>query len=423
MASQRRIHVIGAGLAGLSAALHLALVGENVTVYEAAPYAGGRCRSYMDRALGCRIDNGTHLVLSGNDAINDYLSLVQNPTGLVGPSAALFPFMDLADGMRWTVRLGSGRVPLGLLRAANRVPGTRVLDYLQILRLGLARTHATLTDVLPSGPLTTRLWEPLALAALNTVPEEASARLFANVLRQSLLRGAPACRPRTARVGLSETFVLPCLNVLRQREVPVLFGHRLRALDLVGPVVRRLDFGTTALELAPTDWVVLAVPAWVAADLIPGLVVPDSFRSILNVHYRATVPPESADGNVFRMTGLLGGLAEWVFARAEVISVTVSAADRYASTDQDELAQRLWQDIARLYDLDPAHVPPYRLIHEKRATFAATPAQDARRPRAWAGWSNMALAGDWTATGLPSTLEGAIRSGMRAAEVVIRWKP
>jgi uncharacterized protein with NAD-binding domain and iron-sulfur cluster len=116
--------------------------------------------------------------------------------------------------------------------------------------------------------------------------------------------------------------------------------------------------------------------------------------------------------------GLLGGLAQWVFVKKGVVSVTVSAANGTLETDPETLAQRAFADVAALFGHTAAPLPPFRVIREKRATFAATPANERRRPGPRVGLANLALAGDWTATGLPATIEGAIRSGFTAAEVL-----
>ena len=116
-----RVHVIGAGLAGLSAAMELAEGGMRVVVHEAGPQAGGRCRSYFDRELDCRIDNGNHLLLSGNAAAERYLGRISARQTMVGPKTPIFPFIDRADGSRWTLRLDAGRIPFWIFDARRRV--------------------------------------------------------------------------------------------------------------------------------------------------------------------------------------------------------------------------------------------------------------------------------------------------------------
>ena len=117
------------------------------------------------------------------------------------------------------------------------------------------------------------------------------------------------------------------------------------------------------------------------------------------------------------MLGVIGGTAEWIFAFPDRMSVTVSGADALVDQDRETLAAAFWRDIARAYDLPP-EPPPCRIVKERRATFAATPEQNAKRPGARTAWKNVILAGDWTDTGLPATIEGSVRSGFRAAELV-----
>lgn len=409
-----RVHVVGAGLAGLAAALALAEAGIAVNLYEAAPQAGGRCRSYFDPALGCRIDNGNHLLMAGNRAAMGYLDVVGARASLTGPLEAAYPFLDRASGERWVLRPNAGRLPWWLFDPACRVKGTRARDYLPALRLLLARPGQSVTDLLdPQALVFRRLWQPVAVAALNTEVEAASASLFGLVLRQSLGAGGAACLPLVPREGLSESLIDPALRSLAAKGVEIRFASRLRGFGFAGERVMSLDFDGGSTQLAPGEAVVLAVPAPVAARLLPGLTVPDAFRGIVNAHYRVNVAEDSP-----LFVGLIGGAAEWVFRKPEVLSVTVSAAERLIDRPAEELAPLLWRDVAAAYDLDVAAVPDWQIVKERRATFAATPAQLARRPASATRWSNLALAGDWTATGLPATIEGAIRSGFAAGNLL-----
>jgi squalene-associated FAD-dependent desaturase len=417
MTQVRQIHVIGAGMAGLSAALQLTLAGENVTLYEAAPFAGGRCRSFRDRELDCLIDNGNHLVVSGNAAIHDYLFLTHAQETMGGPGEPVFPFMDLLSNDRWLTRMSQGRIPWWIFDENRRVRDTRPADYLSAIKLLTASRNDTVASRFDTDTtLYHRFWEPMVIGVLNTEPEIASARLLANVFMQTFGAGGRACIPLIPKVGLSETFVLPCMRILQQHGTEILYSHRLRSVSFSAKCVRELIFNSAALEVAPEDWVILALPAWVTRTLLPHVSTPTEFRSIINAHYRVEVPNNAAG-----FTGLVGGTAEWSFVREGLASVTVSCAERFQDIAPRDMADLVWRDLAKLYDCDPKKIPPHRIFKEKYATFAATPEQDRMRPTAYIGLKNLALAGEWTATGLPSTIEGAVRSGVKAAQIVMRW--
>ena len=412
------IHVVGAGLAGLAAALTLSSAGHAVTVHESGPAAGGRCRSYFDRGLGCRIDNGNHLLLSGNHAAMAFLDEIGARDSLTGPGEAFFPFMDTAANESWSVSPGPGRVPWWAMRKRTRIPGTRLRDYLGALRLRRAGANDTVQAVLGrTGELYRRLLEPLAVSALNTRPEQALARLLVPIVAETLLRGGTFCIPSYPRAGLSESFIDPAIAMLKSRGTRMRLSSRVAALRTEPDRVAAIGFSDGEIELAAGDGVVLAVPAWIAAGLLPGLTTPNAHEAILNIHFR-TDPSETAAWSRAGFCGLIGGMAEWVFVKPGIVSVTVSAANHLVDLPAEEIAARVWGDLRSVGGLD-GPMPPVRVLKEKRATFAATAEQEARRPASRTHLSNLSLAGDWTATGLPATIEGAIRSGRTAARTLL----
>jgi squalene-associated FAD-dependent desaturase len=410
------VHVIGAGLAGLAAALSLtapaAPPGRQVVVHEAGPLAGGRCRSWFDRALGVTIDNGNHLLLSGNRAAFAYLDEIGARDSMGGPEAPCFPFLDLGSGTRWTLRPNAGRLPWWIACPGRRVPGTRAADYLRLLALRRIADDRSVDAALPAGPLFARLIAPLAIAALNTPTDTGLARLLGAVVRETLMQGGAACLPRFPRESLAASLIDPAVATLRARGVAFRFGSRVSGLRIEAGRLAAVEATDGIAALGPADAAVLAVPPWVASALLPGLTVPDAFEAIVNLHFRAEADPGPAG-----FVGLVGGTAEWVFVKPGHVSVTISAANRVADRPAEDLAATVWPEVCAALGL-AGPLPAFRVVKEKRATFAATAEQDRRRPAARTGVANLALAGDWTATGLPATIEGAIRSGRRAAAVL-----
>jgi squalene-associated FAD-dependent desaturase len=417
-----RIHVIGGGLAGLSAAVTATAAGRAVTLYEATAAAGGRCRSYFDAELGMRLNNGNHLLLSGNKSTFAYIDEIGARDRISRPGNATFPFKDLKTGREWTLRPNRGRIPWWVLFADRRVPKSSVGEHLAMRRLGREWDDTVMTETMRHSSLYWLLLEPLSVAALNTRPHEALACLFGAVLRETLLKGGKACLPCVPKEGLSEALVDPAIATLRGRGAEILFNRRITALFVDGERVTALATADGPVALDPDDAVVLAVPPWVAGELLPDIVVPNAFESILNVHFKIVVRPEP-DIAEAGFVGLINGTAEWIFIKADHISVTVSAANKLIDRPADDLAFTVWRNVVKALDLEGTQaneVPPYRVIKERRATIVANVAQEERRPGAQTDIENLMLAGDWTDTRLPGTIEGAVRSGVTAVRLILK---
>ncbi|MBM3533606.1 MAG: hypothetical protein FJX60_11290 [Alphaproteobacteria bacterium] len=358
------VHVVGAGVAGLSAATHLLHAGADVRVHEAAPIPGGRCRSYHDPMLGRLIDTGTHLLLGANTAALTYLKRLDALGRMIEMAPAAYPFFDLASGHRWVLRA----TPWGLASA----------------------------------------FRPVALAALNTEPEEASWLAIASVFGRLLAESA--CRPWIARHGIGDAMVEPAATRLGER---LRCGRRLTAIESGGRQATALLFGDERVTLSRDDRVILALPPVAISALLPEMTLPTETRAIVNAHFRVSAKPESP-----RLMGLVGGLAQWALWRDDVISATVSAADGLLAESAEALAARFWPELARAFDLAD-EAPVWRIVKERRATIAATRRAERSRPPARTHLANLVLAGDWIRTGFPATLEGAVRSGEAAARLAL----
>jgi hydroxysqualene dehydroxylase len=415
-------HVIGAGLAGLSAALSLTAAGRSVVMHEAGPAAGGRCRSYFDKELDLPIDNGNHLLLTGNKAARAYINEIGARDAFHVPRQAVFPFVDLKTGDRWTVRPNKGRIPWWILSSKRKVPGTRLSDYLGLSRITRIRDDTPVADCMRRGRLYWRLLEPLSVAALNTPSQEGLARLLGTVIRETLMRGGRACIPMLPKQGLSDALINPAVATLAARGADIRFNSRIAELTIDDRRVTALRGPDGPIPLGPDDAVVLAVPPWVAAELLPKLVAPDEYQAILNIHFRFDADSNGPLGEA-GFIGMTSGIAEWLFMKPGHISVTISAANNQVDDAARIIAARVWPNVVDALGLHASlkeSMPAYRVVKERRATFSATAQQEPRRPgprTEQAG--NLALAGDWTATGLPATIEGAIRSGRSAAGVLL----
>ena len=219
----------------------------------------------------------------------------------------------------------------------------------------------------------------------------------------------------------------PALRLLGRRGATVRFGRRLRGIAWAGhpaaaptpstalPAATHLDFGSERVALREGESVILAVPPAAASALVPSLTAPRESNAIVNVHFRLSEPARLPGEAPF--LGLIGGTAQWLFVRGDVASITVSAAGALAAEPAEAIAGKTWRDAAAALGLG-REVPPYRVVKERRATFAQTPGEARRRPKTRCGLANVYLAGDWTDTGLPATIEGAIRSGYVAARAV-----
>jgi hypothetical protein len=388
------VHVVGAGLAGLNCALASADAGHQVVLHESARQAGGRCRSWVEPTLGRTIDNGTHMVVGANRAVFSFLERIGSQDSLK-PGPAAFPMFDLASGKIWVAT--PARLLGSIIAASWRLPKRE--DGPIGEALGVSRNYR-------------RFWDPLALAIMNTPADQASGLVFRRVLEKTLWRGQSASQPFLARHGLSDSFVGPALAALEKAGVMVKLNQPLRALRRNETGVSELDFDGETIALGPNDQVVLATPWMVARGLLPEL--PEMPASpIINGHFRLDGPAPQLPGGIL---GLLGGVGQWLFVKDGIISVTISAAGEQIDLDGDELGTLLWQDVSRALGIagKPAAT---RVIKEKRATLFHTPEVEALRPPPRHA-KNLILAGDWTATGLPCTLEGSLISGIIAASLL-----
>ncbi|MEM7653516.1 MAG: hydroxysqualene dehydroxylase HpnE [Pseudomonadota bacterium] len=441
------IHIVGAGLSGLACAVRL--VSQNpdsarhIHLYEGANHAGGRCRTFHDSTLDCEIDNGNHLMMAANTAVLEYAGILGTTDTLVGPPETVFPFVDLQHKSVWALRPNAGRVPWWMLVPSRRVPNTSISEYLDGVRLMRAGPERTVSETMSErGELWRSLWEPLTIGVLNASPDEGSASLLGRVFKETFGKGGAACKPIVAATGLSHSLIDPAIAYLKAAGVTLHFGARLKALQSSEPSedqsqrppLKSLRFADRDVSFGAKDHLVAALPCPVTAALIPSLTLSDETRAIVNLHFRLPSAPvlDNQHGMPVPVIGMVGSVAQWLFIRDEIVSVTISAADALAQKSADEIARMVWNEVAQALEMLSAEnlqltsdlrqrqeIPPVRIVKEKRATFLQTPEIVSARPKTDSAGEHITLAGDWTDTGLPATIEGSIRSGFAAADRVL----
>ncbi len=418
-----RIHIVGAGLSGLAASVRLADAGAKVTIHESAGHAGGRCRSFYDRTLEREIDNGNHMIMSGNHSALDYLERIGSNDALTGPTDASYPFVDVKSRERWRVRINDGMIPSWIFDPKARVPNTTLFDYVKAAGIAFARKDQTVADIVDKDDvLYRRFWEPLTLAVLNATPDLGQAQLLWSVIRETFLLGGKASRPLAAKKGLGPAFIDPAVRHIQSKGAEVRFNARLRAAEFSDGRVSSLDFGEEKIELNENDAVILAVPPSRLKQIVPDVDPPDDSASILNVHYRTLHPvPAGALGDS-PFIGMISSDAQWAFVREDVVSLTVSASHAIGMDDvpNQKAADDMWRETQIALDLGNMPYEAVRVIRERRATPDQSPQAAQKRLKAATGFRNLFLAGDHTATGVPATIEGSIRSGDTAAALAIR---
>lgn len=406
------VHIIGAGAAGLSAAQALLSSGRcGVVVHEAKPYPGGRRRSFYDAALGVDMDTGNFPLLSG---FRSTLALIE-AAGARGewreerePGVA---FADFATGERWRISPNRGRAPWWLFSQRRRGRRFRLADYLAARRLLRAAPEATVLSCAPAGIGLDRLWRPLALAALNSPPETASARLAGSVLGELLRAGGAAMRLLTPVSCFGRAFIEPVTKRLAREGATLRFDRKLVSIDPGPERAAALEFEHDRVDLGPRDAAILATPWPVSASLVPGLPPPAQATAIVTVHFAASPPPKSEP-----VVGAVNGPFDWLFCYRDRISVTLKDAIWKIDAPRDALATDCWRGVAALTALSD-DLPAWRVIRSRRASFAATPDEVRRRPSSLTGLRNLFLAGAYLDGPLPECVEGSVRSGERAAKL------
>ena len=440
MSTAHPVIIVGGGLSGLAAAVELTAAGIPVLLLEQKPALGGRAYSFRDPTTGDTVDNGQHVLIAGYERTFRFLSTIGTVHRLKVQPTLQMTFHHPQRGFQ-SFYLAALPPPLNILTGVLRTSLFSWADRIRLLRAGISLYAPHIQDridtwtieewldsVGQSPEVKRSFWELLAVSIMNEHIDAASAATFVRSLRVAFLghwRNAALAIPT---VGLSELYVEGAREYLSSRGAAVRCNTDVVSVIEAGGIAKGVML-RSGDQLHCTA-LILAVPAHrvgsLLAQAVPDLAIPDLGSSpIVSVHLWFPHDPMEHE-----VVGLVGRRVQWLFNRRKLLqgggkgghlSAVISAADDFAGLSNEELTRLAVEDIQSAYPATPAEPSHAVVVRERRATYRPRPANERLRPDQRTPIPNLALAGDWTATGYPATIEGAVISAERSVAIVMEW--
>lgn len=422
-----KVIVIGGGLAGLTASAYLANNNYKVTLLEASPKLGGRSYSFLDKETNTVLDNGQHILMGCYFETLNFLSLIQAKEnfyfqkrlkvnfvkeGFCVLPLKSFPFiypLNLLLGvLRYKALNSSER--LALIKvflklpfySSNKLSGINIKEWLEI-----ENQSKNVQDA---------FWRILAIGALNTSLEKASAKIFVDILRQIFLNGKSSSTIILPKLGLTESFCKNAEEFIKNNNAEIHLSETVLKLVIKDDKVTEVH---TSKEVCKDfDFIVTAIPAFALSRIVEEngqINIPEfTYSTILNVHL--WLKEKSFPEGFF---GLINSPVHWVFNKETHLNIAISDAEELASKSDKGIMSMVKEEMMKFFLLSPESIINYKIIKEKRATFIPSNYILDKRPQQKTKIKNLILAGDWVDTGLPSTIESAVKSGRVAADLIL----
>ena len=435
----RRVVIIGGGFAGLAAAVELSEGGADVVVLERRKHLGGRAYSFLDAMTGDIVDNGQHLFMACYSNTISFLSKIGTLDKLEFQTAPRVDFLDRENGLT-SFACRRLPAPFHALSGILGMKGLTAGDKLRALRVGRALGKKGPRDETVSGWLKAlgqsqrireRFWNPMTIATLNESPDIASAKMLGKVLEQSFGGGFADSRLGLSRVGLSQLYTSAARAFIESRKGEVRTAAEVGRLVFDGDWVAGCELKSG--ECLKADSYITAVPPSALGRILPHEVRRRYFPGLLSLTSSPIVSMNLwFDRPVFNheFAGLLGTRVQWLFNRDLIcrearglnhVAIVISAAYQYTDWTRDELIDLARADLESLIpEVKGARLIHSRVIKEREATISHTTESDRIRPPAATRVGNLILAGDWTDTGLPATIESAVISGRLASKCAVK---
>ncbi len=423
--------IVGGGLAGLSAAVTLANRNIHVHLIEASPKFGGRTYSFIEETSGCEIDNGQHLLLRCYYETIEYIKRI-GATNLFSYQKQLEINFVTRAKIKYQLKPTELPYPLGLFFGFLNYDVLSILDKVKILSLlvQLPFIHSEkylylsveewLFEQNQSQNCIKSFWEIIAVGALNSQLKDASSKMFIDILKVIFLKGSDASAMIIPKVGISKAFIDPAIKFLKMNNTELILSEKLLEISIQQSkaVAIKTDKGT----INDFDAVILAIPSYALSKINEENLIIENNKTDLKTSSILTFHLWLKENNLKKpFYAFIDSRLHWVFNHGEYITTVTSGADDLIEKSQGELLKIISTELSAYLGINRENISRYKMIKEKRATFVPNKENISKRPTAKTKLENVFLAGDWTNTGLPATIEGAIKSGNTAAKEVQKY--
>ena len=423
----KRCLIIGGGLAGLNAATILSSKKISVTLIESSPKLGGRTYSFIDKETDTEIDNGQHIMMGCYKETLSFLKLIGAENNFDYQKYLFLKFID-KNKNQFQMSAASFNYPFNLLFAIknydllnlkDKISFVLFLLKLPFIRTGLLR-NITIKEWLEKEKQSLNtiksFWEILCVGALNTNLEKASALVFYEVLIQIFFKGNFASTIILPKFGLGESIVDPASLFIQKNGGKIISSETVKELVVKNQKIVSIKSEKNIYD--EFDYVISAIPLYALEKIISKKILNIDleldYSTILNIHIWLK---ENTLQDKFY--GLLDSPLHWIFVKEKHINIVISNADYLADKSKEEIYNFVVEELMQYTSIVKEQIQYYKIIKEKRATFVPAINILDKRPNSKTSIKNLFLSGDWTNTGLPSTIESAVKSGRIAAELVL----
>jgi squalene-associated FAD-dependent desaturase len=420
--------IIGGGIAGLTAASILSSKNISVTLLEASPKLGGRTYSFLDNESGSVIDNGQHILMGCYNETLSFLKHIgaennfdfQQNLKLVFLSREKKQYHLNADKLFYPINLLCAILNYDVLTFSEKLSFIGFILKLPFISQRTLKNKNVLEWLIQNNQNENSVkmfWEILCVGALNTNLIYASALVFHNILMQIFYKGNFSSTIVLPKFGLNESIVEPAEKYMTENGCKIITSEKVIELKILNKKV--IEVITDKSSYTDFDFVVSAVPLYNLEKIIDqaqiGINLDLTYSTILNIHIWI-------DDILVKekFYGLLNSTLHWVFIKNDHLNIVISDADYLVEKSKEELYFFCINELQKFIVIDERKIKHYKIIKEKRATFIPANEIIGRRPKSSTKNKNLFLAGDWTNTGLPSTIESAAKSGKLAAEEILK---